>query len=120
MENMSWRVTNFEKLNNSANMLVHLDLLPEAREMARLKNEASKMIAARRYNSRVVPKAMKARDLVLKKKTSKADENKLSPNWEGPYRIRKSLGTGGYHLEELSGRRIPRLWNATHLRSYYS
>ena len=88
--------------------------------MARLKNEASKQIAARRYNSKVVPGAMKAGDLVLKKKTSKADENKLSPNWEGPFIVRKSLGTGGYHLEELNGKRIPRSWNATHLRPCYS
>ena len=70
--------------------------------------------------SRVVPRATNAGDLVLKNKTSKTVENKLSQNREGPYRIRKSLGTGRYHLEELSGRRIPRLWNATHLRSYYS
>ena len=60
VENMSWRVSNFNREDNSTNMLVHLDLLPEVREMARLKNEASKMIAARRYNSRVVPRAMKA------------------------------------------------------------
>ena len=88
--------------------------------MAKLNNEASKQIAARRYNSRIVPRAMKAGDLVLKKKTSKADENKLSPNWEGPYRVRKNLGNDGYHLEELSGKRIPRSCNATHLRAYYS
>ena len=88
--------------------------------MAKVKNEASKMIAARRYNSRVVPRAMKAGDLVPKKKTSKADENKLSPKWEGPYRVRKSLGTGRYYLEELSGKRILRSWNSTHLRPYYS
>ena len=88
--------------------------------MARLKNKASKQIAARRYDSKVVPRAMKAGDLVLKKKTSKADESKLSLNWEGPHRIRKSLGTSGYHLEKLSGKRIPRSWNATHLRPYYN
>src|ERR1044072_2958414 len=101
-------------------MLVHLDLLPEAREMARLKNEASKQIAARWYNSKIVPRAMKAGDLVLKKKTSETDENKLSPNWEGPFRVSKSLGNGGYHLEELTGKRIPRSWNASHLRPYYN
>ena len=120
IENLSWRVENFDLKQNSANMVVQLDLLPEVREVARIKNEAIKQIAARHYNSKLVSRAMKAGDLVLKKKTSKTDENKLSPNWEGPYRVRKSLGNGGYHLEELSGKRIPRSWNATHLRPYYS
>ena len=83
--------------NNAEDMVMSLDLLREVREMARLKIETSKKIAARRYNSRVVPRSMKAGNLVLRKKTSKEYENKLCPNWERPFRIRKKLGGGGYH-----------------------
>ena len=57
-------------------------------------NLVSKQIASRRYNSRVVARTMKAGDLVLRKRTPKTDENRLSPNWEGPFRIINNLGLG--------------------------
>ena len=47
-------------------------------------------------------------------------ENKLSPKWTGPFRITEALGNGAYGLETLEGGAIPRTWNATHLKLYYS
>ncbi|KAK2997990.1 hypothetical protein RJ639_026540 [Escallonia herrerae] len=52
-------------------------------------------------------------------KTPKATVGKLSPNWEGPYKISKVLRPGAYSLETLSGEAIPRTWNADNLRQYY-
>jgi hypothetical protein len=105
---------------NKQSLMVNLDLLPEVREDAALRNAAGKIKVAQRYNSRVKPRSMMAGDLVLRKKTPRAGDNKLSPNWEGPYRVNDALGNGAYHLEEIDGTRIPRSWNATHLRHYYS
>ncbi|XP_057444390.1 uncharacterized protein LOC130736594 [Lotus japonicus] len=67
----------------------------------------------------------KVRDLceemrIEMRKAKGPTDSKLTPNWEGPYRILRDLGHGAYHLEELSRRRIPRAWNAQHLRYYYS
>ncbi|KAK3026872.1 hypothetical protein RJ639_041999 [Escallonia herrerae] len=61
-------------------------------------------------------------DLVLRKlevSDPKAAVGKLSPNWEGPYKISKVLRPGAYSLETLSGEAIPRTWNADNLRQYY-
>ncbi|KAK3025694.1 hypothetical protein RJ639_041699 [Escallonia herrerae] len=61
-------------------------------------------------------------DLVLRKlevSDSKAAVGKLSPNWEGPYKISKVLRPGAYSLETLSEEAIPRTWNADNLRQYY-
>lgn len=71
--------------------------------------------AAGKYDSKVRPRTMQVGDLVLKRRMGNTG-NKLSPNWEGPYRILKVLGKGAYHLEELDGRRVARSWIATNLR----
>lgn len=75
------------------------------------------------YNNKVVPRAFKVGDLVLRKASIGArntERGKLAANWEGPYWVTESTGTGAYKLETLEGREIPCTWNATNLRRYYS
>lgn len=72
-----------------------------------------------KYDSKVRPQKMQEGDLVLKRQT-RISGNKLSPTWEGPYRILKVLGQGAYHLEDLDGWRVPRSWNAANLQYYYN
>nr|XP_009801046.1 PREDICTED: uncharacterized protein LOC104246848 [Nicotiana sylvestris] len=55
-------------------------------------------------------------DYVLKKvfiSTRAANAGKLSPNWEGPYKIR------GIALETMDGKILPSSWNVVHLKKYY-
>jgi len=47
-------------------------------------------------------------------------EGKLAPDWEGPFRVVDSLHNRVYKLEELGGKLIPKMWNAMHLKMYYS
>jgi len=52
-------------------------------------------------------------------------EEKFSSNWEETFRVREVAdgrggGGGGYQLEWLSRKIVPRTWNATHLKFYYS
>ncbi|XP_072077868.1 uncharacterized protein [Arachis hypogaea] len=47
-------------------------------------------------------------------------EGKLTPKWEGPYRIKAVIGKGAYKLERLNGDEVPRTWNAANLRRYYA
>lgn len=105
---------------NAADLRVNLDLLDEIRERAHLKEVACKRRATRNYNTKVVPQTMKVGDLVLRRAMKSPTDGKLGPNWDGPYRIHTEVGKGGYRLEELNGRPIPRTWNAANLRFYYS
>ncbi|RDX58320.1 hypothetical protein CR513_62371, partial [Mucuna pruriens] len=41
---------------------------------------------------------------------------KLTPKWEGPFKVRKEVGRGANKLETLKGKEIPRTWNAASLR----
>jgi len=47
-------------------------------------------------------------------------EGKFNANWEGPFKIRENLQNGAYRLEHLDGREVPRTWNASHLKMYFS
>nr|KYP70916.1 hypothetical protein KK1_010157 [Cajanus cajan] len=78
---------------------------------------------ARRFNSNLTKRSFKEGDLVwrvLGPARRNPREGKMAANWDGPFRIRHSLDNGAYKLEELSGKIIPRTWNSSHLKTYYS
>jgi len=47
-------------------------------------------------------------------------EGKFSANLEGPFKIKENLHNGAYHLQKLDDREMPRIWNASHLKMYFS
>ena len=51
--------------------------------------------------------------------TRDPSQEKLGPNWEGPYRIASWQRKSTYHLETLDGRKLQHPWNMEHLRKYY-
>ena len=44
---------------------------------------------------------------------------KLDPNWQGPFKVAEILGLATYKLEEVSGKCMPRTWNAQNLKKYH-
>jgi len=64
-------------------------------------------------------------DLVLKEnqQTSCVEwqlRDKFTPNWLGPYIIKKKYGYGAYHLADMEGNEEREPINITHLRPFYS
>ncbi|XP_072076725.1 uncharacterized protein [Arachis hypogaea] len=99
------------------------DLTDEVRSIAHVRELALKQRISLRYNRGVVPREFMPDDLVLRRNNIGAPtprEGKLTPNWEGPYRIKAAIGKGAYNLERLNGAEIPRTWNAANLRRYYA
>ena len=77
-----------------------------AQRMAKYKQKIAEY-----YNRRVKLKKFNISDLVLRKvtlATKDPAQGKLSPNWEGPYRVVHYSRQGGYHLEDMEGKRLPR------------
>jgi len=102
-------------------MVTHLDLLYETRERARIRDLATKLRAARRYNSKLKPRSFHKKDLVWRMASkARKHEGKFSPNWERPFRVLKEAGNGAYRLEKLSGEPLPNTWNVSHLKFYFS
>jgi len=98
----------YDPTHNHQNMAIHLDLLPELREKAQIRNLATKQRAARKYNANLCPRSFAIGDLVWRMASrSRKKDGKFSDNWDGPYRIREDAGGGAYRLEHLSGEEIP-------------
>lgn len=55
-------------------------------------------------------RACKVGDLVLRKNEASRQEpmGKLSPNWEGPYKVVEARHNGSYVLEYMQGMGLPR------------
>ena len=111
---------NFVADDSNEERRMNLDLLDEVREEARVKAEAVKRRVERKYNSKIKPRNFRDGDLVMRKAHQYERENKLSPKWTGPFRITEALVNDAYRLETLEGGAIPRTWNTTHLKFYYS
>jgi len=111
---------NFVAEESNEERKVNLDLLDEVREKARIKVEALKRKVEYRYSSKLRPRQFQVVDLVMRKAHPYQLENKLSPKWTSPFRVTEALGNGAYKLETLEGGAIPRTWNATNLKFYFS
>jgi len=106
----------YDPTHNHQNMATHLDLQPELRQKAQIRN-----LAARKYNANLCPQSFAIVDLVWRMANSaRKKDGKFSANWDGPYRIREDAGEGAYRLEHLSGEEIPNTWNVSHLKFYFS
>lgn len=88
--------------------------------MAHVRECATKQRMEKRFNTRARTISFQDGDLVLKKITDTQMKRKIFSNWEGPYWIRHKLNNGAYKLENLEGLEIPRAWNVSNLRFYYS
>jgi hypothetical protein len=58
-------------------------------------------------------------DLVLMRVLSREGTNKLSPYWEGPYRVTQVCQPGCVRLTTEEGEPVPRSWNIEYLRKFY-
>ncbi|KAK2410326.1 hypothetical protein QL285_045693 [Trifolium repens] len=95
----SWRRETITATENKMALEENLDLLEEVREAAHFREFAMKQRVSRKYNTRVMPRNFAEGDLVLKRPMGKDKGGKLTPNWEGPFRIREAFGGGTYRLE---------------------
>ena len=75
--------------------------------------------ALRRYHSRRVhARCFEEGDLVLRRVQSAKGTNKLSPKWEGPYRVVRVSRPGAVHLETEDGTPLQNSWNIEHLPKF--
>lgn len=82
----------------------NLDLLKEKRDEATLQAAAYKQRMTKYYNSRIRMRRFAVRDLMLKKMsltTQNLTEEKLRPNWKGPYRVTSCNRPETYYLETI-------------------
>ena len=90
----------YNPVQNHQNMTTHLDLLPEFREKAQIRNLAAKQRATIKYNANLCPRSFAKGGLVWRMASGvRKMDGKFSVNWDDPYRIREDAGGGAYKLE---------------------
>ncbi|RDX93887.1 hypothetical protein CR513_23790, partial [Mucuna pruriens] len=102
--------------DNEEELKENLDLLQEEREMAHICEYAAKARVGKRYNSMVFPRPLQKGDLGPQGATT----NKLTPNWERPFRVREDVKQGAFGLEQLDRKLVPHTWNIAIMRKYYN
>ncbi|XP_075109087.1 uncharacterized protein LOC142180883 [Nicotiana tabacum] len=118
----STRYTQATEESNEEETRENLDLLEERREAILIRMAAEKQVMEQYYNRKARLRYFKIGDYVLKKvfqSMRAANAGKLSPTWEGPYKIHGITGKGAYELETLDGKILPSNWNVVHLKRYY-
>ncbi|RZS03439.1 hypothetical protein BHM03_00033617 [Ensete ventricosum] len=44
---------------------------------------------------------------------------KLTPRWEGPYRVTRVIRDGTYILSTMEGKELPQTWHVSNLKKFY-
>nr|ABF99688.1 retrotransposon protein, putative, unclassified [Oryza sativa Japonica Group] len=113
------RVALYNEANQDALRREDLDYLEERRRRAALR-AARYQQSLRRYHQRHVrARSLQASDLVLRRVQSRLGLRKLSPMWEGPYKVIEVPWLGSVRLTMEDGTELPNPWNIEHLCRFY-
>ncbi|XP_065026171.1 uncharacterized protein LOC135650616 [Musa acuminata AAA Group] len=116
------RTESYDEGTSADRLRAGLDLLEERRADAHLKALSYKRVIARIYNRRVRPRPIRLGDLVLRRaevSNPTRAHGKLTPKWEGPYRVVEIVRPGTYRLVTLAGCSLPRTWNAQNIKKFF-
>ncbi|GAV71064.1 hypothetical protein CFOL_v3_14558 [Cephalotus follicularis] len=109
IEVQSPRVVHFNEANNEERFRNLLDLVEELKDRAAIRVVAYQQRVSRYFNKRVNPRPLRKRDLVLRNAAIvdlTGTRGKLTPNWEGPYKVKKVLLPGTFKLKNLGAGRF--------------
>lgn len=109
------RIKFYDAEKNEEAIMIEQENMEEIREEARIKEEKYKRKLENFYNAKVKSKDLRKGDLVLSNaQLTGLEQNrgKLSPNWEGPYVIKKVIREGTYILTDNNGKTLPRTYLA--------
>jgi transposase InsO family protein len=123
LEHDSPRVVNYVEEDNEVARQNGLDIVDEARDLARSRTAIYQQGLRRYHSRRVRTRTFQEGDLVLRLIQDRRGMHKLSPPWEGPFAIGRVLGNDSYYLIDVRGDGqldVQRPWNVDLLRKYYT
>ena len=76
----------------------------------------------RAYDKKIRPRQVQKRELVFKRipQNRQDPRGKWSPNWEGPYVVKKAFSGGALILIEMDGKEFPSPINTDIVKKYYA
>jgi hypothetical protein len=115
----SLRVQAFDEDLQEQQRRQDVDLVDERRWRAAVRNTWYNQ-ALRCYHQRFVrSRELRVGDLVLRRILNREGLHKLSPSWEGPFKVTKVRRPGSVRLATEEGMQLPNPWNIEHLRKFY-
>ena len=113
------RVLAFDEARQDGLRETDLLLLEEGRHQATLRAARYQQALHRCHSRNIRPRTLEIGDLVLRRILSREGLHKLSPVWEGPFRVTHVSRPGVTRLETEEGVLVPNTWNIQHLRKFY-
>jgi hypothetical protein len=115
----SLRVQAFDEDLQEQQRLQDVDLVDERRWRAAVRNTRYNQ-ALRRYHQRFVhSRELRVGDLFVRRILNREGVHKLSPSWEGPFKVTKVCRPGSIRLAMEEGMQLLNPWNIEHLRKFY-
>ena len=76
----------------------------------------------RAHDKKVRPRLFREGDLVLKKilPNQQDQRGKWTPNWDGPYVVKRAFSGGALILTEMDGNELPSPINSDAVKKYYA
>ena len=76
----------------------------------------------RAHDKKIRPRQFQEEELVLKwiPQNRQDSRGKWSPNWEGPYVVKKAFSGGALILTEMDGKEFPGSINVDIVKKYYA
>ena len=113
------RATLFGQVDQDQLRRDDLDFLEERRRRAVLRAARYQQDLRRYHQQRVRDRSFQVNDLVLRRVQSRLGLSKLSPMWEGPFKVIAVPRPGAFRLATEDGTPLPNPWNIQHLRRFY-
>jgi hypothetical protein len=96
-----------------------VDFIDERRWQAAIRNARYNQ-ALKRYHQRFVhSRELRVGDLVLRRVLNREGLHKLSPSWEGPFKVTEVCRPRCVCLATTEGVPLPNPWNIEHLRKFF-
>ncbi|XP_074356226.1 uncharacterized protein LOC141695921 [Apium graveolens] len=120
ISHLSPRIQGYNAEENEEGQRLAVDLIDDVRDSAHAKIVEYHKKASFYYNLRVKKRFFKQGDLVLMnvEVSEVGQKGTLTPNWEGPYKVKSVQGRRSYKLETMDGEEVPRTWHAQNLKVY--
>jgi hypothetical protein len=113
------RVQSFDESMQEQLQREDVDFIDEHRWQATIRNARYNQ-ALRRFHQRFVhSRDLWVGDLVLRRALNQEGLHKLSPSWEGPFKVTEICRPGCVCLATTEGEPLPNPWNIEHLRKFF-
>jgi hypothetical protein len=113
------RVHAFEESMQGQLRREDMDFIDERRWQASIRNARYNQVL-RRYHQRFVhSRELRVGDLVLRLVLNREGLHKLSPSWEGPFKVMEVCQPRCVRLTTTEGESQPNPWNIEHLRKFF-